>query len=270
MFVLMALPVVVQLGLPDNVFAQEGAGDRASDRVDETPSIDHGELTWNDGSRYVGGLKAGKMHGRGTHTTSAGEVYDGDFHEGIRDGNGTLRFPNGDVYAGDFRNNEMTGTGRLTWANGDYYEGDLVNGVRQGRGVLERQTGESYVGAFSADQRHGLGHYRWRDGTLYKGNFYFGRQHGAGVKRSPDGVLSFQDWNDGQLMSAVTVEAVERCTLVIDGKPWMFNDDDCINGLAHGDGLAVALDGTAYIQSGRFILGKTVRGTVRSLEIEPP
>lgn len=227
-----------------------------------------GELVWGEGHRYQGGLRDGRMHGRGTHTAPDGEVYTGDFVDGERHGRGTLTFPNGDVYEGDFRNSAMTGTGRLTWSNGDVYEGDFVNGVREGNGVLIRQLGGTYTGGFSGDQRHGLGHYRWRDGTLYKGDFRAGSLEGSGVKRSPDGMLSFETWNDGQLIAAVTVEAVERCTLVIEGKAWMFNDDTCINGLAHGEGLAVALDGTAYIPNGRFILGKVVRGEVRSVELD--
>lgn len=228
-----------------------------------------GELNWGDGHHYQGGLKAGnQMHGRGIHTAPDGEVYAGDFVDGERHGQGRLRFPNGDVYSGDFRNNAMTGRGRLTWSNGDVYEGDFVDGVRQGRGVLGRQAGGTYVGAFSDDQRHGSGHYRWRDGTLYKGHFAFGKLHGAGVKTSPSGEVSFETWNDGQLIGSVNVEAVPRCTLTLDAKPWMFNDTTCINGHAHGEGLAVALDGTAYVLNGRFILGNMVRGEIQSVELE--
>lgn len=242
-------------------------GSNTNPAGEQVPDTGELELVWGEGHRYQGGVRAGQMHGRGTHTKPNGEVYAGDFIDGERHGQGTLRFPNGDVYAGDFRRNEITGEGRHTWSNGDVYEGDFVDGARQGEGVLERQSGGTYVGGFAGDQRHGLGHYRWRDGTLYKGTFAFGRQHGSGLKSSPSGELSFETWNDGQLAAAVTVEAIERCTLAIEGKPWMFNDDTCVNGLAHGEGLAVALDGTAYIPDGRFILGDKVRGEIRSLEL---
>ncbi|MXY58767.1 MAG: hypothetical protein F4029_19000 [Gammaproteobacteria bacterium] len=248
------------------------AGANAMDRdpdpvVDETVATE-GELFWGDGHHYRGGLKGGnQMHGRGTHTAPDGEVYTGDFVDGERHGQGVLKFPNGDVYSGDFRVGAMTGRGRLTWANGDVYEGDFTDGVREGRGVLERETGGTYTGDFLADLRHGLGHYRWRDGTLYKGRFRYGRQDGSGIKQSPGGELDFETWNDGQLARAVNVEPVEHCALTIAGKPWMFTDDTCINGLAHGQGLAVALDGTAYILDGRFILGRIVRGEIRDLEL---
>ena len=262
----LVLPIFLATGY---VTAGEAEAEALSGNpVDETLATE-GELNWGDGHHYQGGLKAGnQMHGRGIHTAPDGEVYAGDFVDGERHGQGRLEFPNGDIYSGDFRNNAMTGRGRLTWSNGDVYEGDFVDGVREGRGTLERQSGGTYEGGFSGDQRHGIGRYRWRDGTLYKGHFAFGKQHRSGVKTSSSGELSFETWNDGQLTAAVPVEAVERCSLMLDGKPWMFNDDTCINGLAHGEGLAVALDGSAYVLNGRFILGGMVRGEIRSVELE--
>ncbi|MCY4059367.1 MAG: hypothetical protein OXG44_15345 [Gammaproteobacteria bacterium] len=262
----LALPTVPLAGYAAAEEAGASPADDPSTAADETSDAEQ-ELHWGDGHHYEGGLKAGQMHGRGTHTTPEGEVYTGDFVNGQRHGQGTLRFANGDVYAGDFRNGGITGRGRLTWSNGDVYQGDFVEGVRQGRGVLERQSGGTYVGDFSGDQRHGMGRYRWRDGTLYKGHFAFGKLHRSGVKTSPSGERSFETWNDGQLTAAVPVETVERCSLTLDGKPWMFNDDTCINGLAHGEGLAVALDGTAYVLDGRFILGNMVRGEIQSVEL---
>ena len=264
---LLALALVVRVAYTT---AGEAQPTLAADRptvVDETPDPTEGELHWGGGHHYQGGLRAGQMHGRGTHTAPDGEVYTGDFVSGQRHGQGMLRFPNGDVYEGDFRDGSITGRGRLTWSNGDVYQGDFVEGVRQGRGILERQSGGTYVGDFSGDQRHGKGRYRWRDGTLYKGHFAFGKLHRSGVKTSPSGELSFETWNDGRLTTSVTVEAVDRCSLTLDGKPWMFNDDTCINGLAHGEGLAVALDGSAYVVDGRFILGNLVRGVIQTVEI---
>lgn len=264
---LLALPVVSLAGYVAAGEAETTQVAGPGTLADEATDTEQ-ELHWGDGHHYQGGLKAGQMHGRGTHTTPDGEVYTGDFVNGQRHGQGTLRFANGDVYAGDFRDGSITGRGRLIWSNGDVYQGDFVDGVRQGRGVLERQSGGTYVGDFSGDQRHGMGRYRWRDGTLYKGHFAFGKLHRSGVKTSPSGERSFETWNDGRLTAAVRVEAVERCSLTVEGKPWMFNDDTCINGLAHGNGLAVALDGSAYVLDGRFILGNLVRGEIQSVELE--
>lgn len=267
---LLALPTVSLVGYGAAEDAETTHVADPDTVVGETPGPTEGELHWGGGHHYQGGLRDGQMHGRGTHTAPDGEVYDGDFVAGQRHGEGMLRFANGDVYEGDFRDGSITGKGRLTWSNGDVYQGDFVDGVRQGRGVLERQSGGTYVGDFSGDQRHGQGRYRWRDGTLYKGRFAFGKLHRSGVKTSPSGELSFETWNDGHLASSVPVEAEERCSLTLDGKPWMFNDDTCINGLAHGEGLAVALDGSAYVLDGRFILGNLVRGEIQRIPEESP
>ena len=267
-FTLLLLAIFLATGHITAGEAEIDASTGSANPVEEAQATE-GELYWGDGHHYRGGLKAGnQMHGRGIHTAPDGEVYAGDFADGQRHGEGSLTFPNGDVYEGDFHFGAMTGRGRLTWSNGDVYEGDFLDGVRQGRGVLERQSGGTYVGDFSGDQRHGKGRYRWRDGTLYRGHFAFGKLHRSGVKTSPGGELSFETWNDGQLTATVPVAAVERCSLNLEGKPWMFNDGTCINGLAHGEGLAVALDGSAYVLNGRFILGSMVRGEIRSVELE--
>ena len=79
--------------------------------------------------------------------------------------------------------------------------------------------------------------------------------------------MSFEIWDAGRLAGAAPVVAVPRCTLIVGGQPWMFDSDECINGLAHGTGTAVRLDGGAYIQSGRFLLGRHVGGALRSLAL---
>ena len=39
--------------------------------------------TWADGTRYVGGLRAGKLHGRGTVTFPDGARYEGEWRDGV-------------------------------------------------------------------------------------------------------------------------------------------------------------------------------------------
>ena len=249
-----------------------------------------GTLVWR-GHRYEGAFKGGLMDGDGLLATPDGAVYDGQFEKGLRHGEGTLRLPSGDIYSGAFQNDVMAGAGRFQWANGDAYEGDFDDGephgqgtyqyadgrryrgpvrrgIRQGRGELAWANGNRYTGFFARDQRHGLGHFRWRDGTLYRGRFAFDRQHGPGIKELPNGEYTFEMWNSGDMTAAFPVQAVPRCQLQADGQPWMFESDLCVNGLAHGDGHAVRLDGMAYILDGRFVLGTLVRGEVQSLALD--
>ena len=250
-----------------------------------------GTLAWGGGFRYEGAFRAGLMHGDGELRTPAGATYRGQFRNGVRHGEGTLRLPSGDVYSGDFAADIIAGNGRFEWANGDVYEGDFAagephgqgayqyadgrvyqgvveRGIRQGFGELTWDNGNRYHGFFARNQRHGLGHFRWRDGTLYRGHFAFDRQHGPGIKELPTGEYVFEMWNSGELTAAGPVQAVARCQLQVDDRPWMFEGDSCVNGLAHGDGNAVRLDGLAYVLDGRFVLGTLVRGEARSLALD--
>ena len=45
----------------------------------------------------------------------------------------------------------------------------------------------------------------------------------------------------------------------------MFNSEACVNGLAHGIGLAASLDGGMIIADGRFVLGRVVAGELTRL-----
>ncbi len=45
----------------------------------------------------------------------------------------------------------------------------------------------------------------------------------------------------------------------------MFVSSECINGLAHGIGMAVTLDGDHIVPNGRFVLGRLVEGEVLTL-----
>ena len=55
------------------------------------------------------------------------------------------------------------------------------------------------------------------------------------------------------------------CGLRYQGKEWMFRSRTCINGLAHGSGLAASLDGTSIIPDGAFILGRYQAGRIIAL-----
>jgi hypothetical protein len=48
----------------------------------------------------------------------------------------------------------------------------------------------------------------------------------------------------------------------------MFESSDCVNGLAHGRGLAARLDGMEIIIDGRVVLGRLIEGEIESLTLE--
>jgi hypothetical protein len=105
----------------------------------------------------------------------------------------------------------------------------------------------------------------WRDGTIYRGQFAADKMHGYGVKRRPDGPLELQQWEDGALQFTRPLEQSPRCRLEIAGTKWMFESDYCINGLAHGTGLAASVDGAEIVVEGRFVLGQLIDGDIERL-----
>ena len=76
-----------------------------------------------------------------------------------------------------------------------------------------------------------------------------------------------QHWRNGELVSSKPLEPVPRCALSIQGRPWMFESDVCVNGLAHGAGFAASVDGDQIVLDGRFVLGRLVEGEIISLKL---
>lgn len=156
-------------------------------------------------------------------------------------------------------------TERLELPNGDVYEGEIRDGQRTGYGVYSWRDGQRYEGGFDAGRRTGLGTFTLRDGTVFRGEFLDDRLQGHVVRQAPDGSRELQLWDAGKLVSQWPLREMPDCRLTLNGQPWMFVGGDCINGLAHGVGLAARLDGAAVIPDGRFIVGRLVEGEVRSL-----
>ena len=249
-----------------------------------------GVFTWPDGRRYEGEFAGGTRHGRGLFIWLDGRRYEGHFEHGKRSGQGTLLWPNGDRYDGAFANNRMHGQGVLalhdtgryegpfvdgkmhgegvfTWPDGRRYEGQFIDGNKAGLGTLSWPNGNRYRGQFEDDERTGLGTLFWRDGTVFHGQFAAGLMEGFGVKQMPDGSRALQQWERGELVAAQSLAEETRCRLRILDRRWMFDGDACINGLAHGRGLAVSLDGDYIVTDGHFVLGRLVGGSPEPLKL---
>lgn len=225
----------------------------------------HGEgrFDWADGSSYEGDFKNGEVHGEGSMQYVDGSKYTGTFNRGERHGYGVLTLDDGDVYVGTFVSDEMSGQGEWTSeSKGESYRGLWKDGKRHGTGVLTWEDGSQYTGYFLNNQRFGFGELINADGQTYRGHFRSNLKHGDGILEVDSQTKRFQSWKQGQLVVDEEIKVIENCTLTVGDKPWMFVGDECVDGLAHGTGRAIALDGSAYVNFGSFVLGNLVKGVV--------
>lgn len=222
-----------------------------------------GKFTWADGSSYEGDFKHGEVHGEGTMQYVDGSTYTGTFNRGERHGYGVLTLDNGEVYVGTFVADKISGEGEWTSeSKGESYKGMWKDGKRHGTGVLTREDGSQYSGFFLNNHKHGFGEHVNANGQTYRGYFRTNQRHGDGIFQVNEQTTHFQSWQHGELIVDEEIREVENCSLTVEESPWMFVGDECVDGLAHGTGRAVALDGSAYVNLGTFVLGSLVTGVV--------
>jgi hypothetical protein len=77
----------------------------------------NGEYLFDDGDRYVGSFREGKMHGIGIMYYGNGDRYEGDYEFGLCKGKGILFYANGNRYEGDFDKNLFHGTGSFYYSD---------------------------------------------------------------------------------------------------------------------------------------------------------
>ena len=137
------------------------------------------ELTFADGSVYVGAMRGIQLHGKGQYTSKAFK-YEGEFKDGLKHGTGTYEWDNGDRYEGDFAEDRPNGKGKYQFANGDHYEGEVKAGVVSGRGTYVTKAGDRIEGSFAEGRANGPGIYRFASGDRYEGDMVNGRPEGKG------------------------------------------------------------------------------------------
>lgn len=170
------------------------------------------DLTWEDGSSYVGEVEAGLPHGFGTLTLADGDSMYGSFENGkLNDDTAHYDFADGGTYDGPMVNGVFSGHGTRTFG-GDYvghsYTGDFANGYFNGEGTYTFPDGSTnvgqfkdgifvppstgkqeyeYVGATLNGIPHGVGKMTSSNGEIYKGDFLNGMRHGLGELTHPNG-----------------------------------------------------------------------------------
>ena len=229
-----------------------------------------GALAWPDGRRYEGDLRQGVPNGEGALILADGTRAEGIFVAGRLEGEAQVFFPDGRRYRGALGNGVPEGLGTLRWPDKARFTGEYVAGEREGWGEFRSADGARYVGEYATGEREGQGTLIGADGTLFRGAFRAGRRQGYGVTVSPNGSsLTLERWSAGTRDARTAIRRSERCRLAHGDRRWMVRGSACVDGLAHGRGRAVSVDGTQFIEDGRFVLGRLVEGRAIALG-QPP
>ena len=172
--------------------------------------------------RYVGSMRAGKLHGRGVlhyrpsdaiaimkadiadKTLDEGRIvyhYEGKLQAGKMEGRGILYYRSNrgyDRYEGEFRNGEIDGEVVFEGAGGDRFEGRTRGFDGTGEGVYVAASGERYEGAFVKGKPSGPGIYTAPNGDVFKANFVNGKAHGKVLVTRKDGRREELRWEHGR------------------------------------------------------------------------
>ena len=106
-------------------------------------------INFPDESKYVGEVKNGKPHGKGTLTyPDKGGKYVGQWKNGKYHGKGKLNYGGKQgEYIGEFKNGKCDGYGEFKKRGGEKYSGNWKNGKYHGQGTLKYYK-EVYSGIF--------------------------------------------------------------------------------------------------------------------------
>ena len=117
-------------------------------------------ITFSNGAKYEGEIKAGYFSGQGIYTWPNGERYEGEWKEGKQNGHGNYTWPDGNRYEGGFKDGLFSGYGIFTLANGERYEGDWKEGKKNGHGIYTWPDGLRYEGTWINGEPEGIEKYR--------------------------------------------------------------------------------------------------------------
>lgn len=179
-----------------------------------------------NGSKYIGQMKNGKKHGKGTlYRPDGSKIYEGDWIDGKVNGKGTMFNSDGSIlYDGDWVDGKWHGKGTSyrpdgskwydgDWVNGKWqgkgtgynsdgskcYEGDFVNGKMQGKGTWYNSDGsKAYEGDFINGKMCGKGTFYYGDGERYEGNWVDSLPHGEGTYYWGNGDIYIGKWKNNK------------------------------------------------------------------------
>lgn len=112
-------------------------------------------------------------------------------------------FPSGATYIGTFKDNLRHGKGYWVHPVGEVYEGEYELNKKQGLGVYSfKSSGKMYIGEWKNNKVEGEGIYYFNSPhtALYFGQYAADQKHGKGIYLYENGVLTSQEWREGELV----------------------------------------------------------------------
>ena len=158
-----------------------------------------GRAVWHHGgstTTFEGGIRAGKMHGYGTHTGAIISRYEGEWRDGKPHGQGVAIWPDGRRYEGEWRDGNLNGRGTGVWPDGTRHEGEWRDGKRHGLGTTVSSEGGRYEGEWSDHNRHGRGTLVWSNGDRYEGEWRNDERNGRGTYTWANGIAETCEWRN--------------------------------------------------------------------------
>lgn len=166
--------------------------------------------------KYRGTWRKGLFHGGGELSYANGSSYIGEFFDGSKNGHGHYISSEGYEYIGDWVGGKQTGKAQVSYKNGDLYTGKVKDGLRHGHGELfQVSSSRNYKGqwikntlqgemeiidpnwTFHGSMQVGIGTgsgtFNYKDGTKYSGQV-------VNFKREGEGTLEFKS---GEIISGI-------------------------------------------------------------------
>ncbi|MBQ0138427.1 MAG: hypothetical protein KBT36_03950 [Kurthia sp.] len=144
-----------------------------------------GQAVWDNGSKYLGDWRNGKISGTGKYIYASGSYYEGSFVDDAFSGEGVYVTKDGGKYKGTFENDQII---KGSYKEKNYsYVGEFENFKLSGYGLL-KTNGETYTGLFSNNQLVS-GTVNYADGSKFTGKLIDGKASGYGKLTKKDGKI---------------------------------------------------------------------------------
>ncbi|MCB1179945.1 MAG: hypothetical protein KDK36_20375 [Leptospiraceae bacterium] len=161
-----------------------------------------GKIKFQDGTKYEGQFKDGKIYGFGRFYNTEGDFYEGSLRDGVKEGSGIYFYKDGTKYEGSFKDNKKFGVGKFYYNDGTTLLCKWENELPNGEGIFTLSNGTELKGEYkNGFIYNGKGMKIYPNNSKYIGEWYKGKRHGVGEMIGEDGVVLISGlWRDDEFL----------------------------------------------------------------------